>query len=1006
MRSGRPVRSSLLGLFLLGLPLLVWGQRDTVRTVLLLPDSLQLALDSLWESGALLRPPGEGKTGLELRGSLRRGVLLGSGGDPTLSSALEIELEGELTEGVRVRGLLSDQSVPLFLEGSTRPLAEFERARLEVFGERFRLALGNLEGQMALPLYNRRRRLEGLEATYRDSLWGLRMLAGRERGRFQREVLELQEGVLGPYRLRGALGESLIWIVAGSERVYWNGVLLEREVDYRLDYATGELFFSASRLPRRDTRVEVTFEYVSEATQRSIWAGEVRLGRENGGFRMGWLREADQPASGADLQPASPWTGPRQGGIFYVRADTLWEGQPFVFWRLWRGEARDTVWNVRFRYVGPGKGAYERFPIGVGGIAYQWVGPGRGRYEVALPLPKGERYRGFLEFPLARWGRLYLEGLLPRPGFIDPAFGLRYANSMAFLSGRGSIELSYSLPELVFAEEALPPDWGRYWNVWDPWSGDSLLRSSGLFRPGALGQLRVNWHAEDPARGRWEVAAIRNAAGFEALRLEMQSRIGQGLGGLVGWSYGSDRIQNQRSRGGWALLEGKKTLPSDWGVGARLHLEGHQGARAYRVGEGELWVAIPLREEPLRLSIEGRLLEKPSTGHLSVWSRRGWRRERAELYIRLADLRWRRSRGWGEMHAGYLRSWTPTGGERSVFASEGQAVWLFSPASPDREVRLRWSVGRTQEPLTEEIFLPVGPELGQYVWEDHNGDGHPQLDEFRPAALPGEGRYIRLRVPSDRVLIGFEGRATLSWRWLDPRSRWQYTGALQGRGLKGTSGMSPNYRWGVRHTLELAPLDPDRRLTLEHERSRAREQRALGEEQQQRDRLSLSGRFPLIGRWYGIGEMGYAEEKQYIALLPGRNVALRQLTLQLGAMAQVRPMQYAQGLVVLTHRQDRSTGVHVQIRGLDGRLERPLRGHTFWLAVETQVRHLVGQHNRYGWAAFLLTDGFSPGWNVRWSGRLSWRLPRGLEVWAEYSGQASPGLSPRTWAQLQLRMSF
>ena len=54
--------------------------------------------------------------------------------------------------------------------------------------------------------------------------------------------------------------------------------------------------------------------------------------------------------------------------------------------------------------------------------------------------------------------------------------------------------------------------------------------------------------------------------------------------------------------------------------------------------------------------------------------------------------------------------------------------------------------------LLQETYIEVGPELGQYIWLDLNGDNVQQIDEFFPEVTPNEGNYIRQFVPSDDLL--------------------------------------------------------------------------------------------------------------------------------------------------------------------------------------------------------------------------------------------------------------
>ncbi|MCS7155634.1 MAG: hypothetical protein NZ993_07500 [Bacteroidetes bacterium] len=981
------------------------------------PDTLQLALDSLWtlKPDPVMRASQEPRVAsgaVRLQGNLHRGVLMGSGQDPVMSSALRVELSGELAPGLQIRGLLSDQSAPLLPEGAAQPLRQWDRVFLAVEGARLRLALGDIEAQMKPPLQVRQRRMQGLEFAYRDSLWRLQIAAGLERGRFCRQFLVVQPGVPGPYLLRGALGEQGIWIVPGSERVYWNGSLLERDRDYTLDYATAELRFTMRRLPRADTRVEVEFQYATEDRPRAIGGAEVELGTSGRGLRLGWMRETDHPEwiHAVRAEPVS--AGDRPPSVRYVRADTLWNGRRISFWRPWSGQKADTLYAVRFRYVGAGLGSYERLVLPVNGIAYRWVGPGRGHYEVLEQAERLDRHRAFLELPSGPWGHLRLEGLFA-PTSDQAAWGLSYRGSWrlgTLVPGRWSAELSHRPPEFGGLEEALPPDWGYRWGIWDRSVrvADTLRYGSGLYQVAAQSGFRIRWEAEaDRAKG--ELAGLRNGPYFAALRAEAEA-IPLGPVRLQGgWLQHRDRVRAAQLQGGWLGLEGSWDLGPGWTLWMQTRAEGRRalGSRpgAFREFESELglrWTAFSA--QPWSLSMYVRRLERPrEVGSFPGWLQTGWRSELEELHVQLNPAPWRHSWGRGEMAHSYRLARDHAGESQSAFASEGLLTWWPSGAglAQEREVRFRWFWGRTSQPVREELFLFVGPELGQYVWEDHNRDGQAQLDEFRPAVLPREGQYARVWVASDRRQIGLEGRGLLSWRWSEG-SHWRYSGQLRMEHQAALSGR----RRGLEHGLELSPWGLDGAMGLRHEWGYAQERTFLGEARKQSNRLLANGRLPVGGRWYAVAALEWTHERNRAESLPGRDIALWRWRAELSALAQLRPMQYVQVGGIGDQRRDRLSRSRVHAWGLEARAQRSLGPGPLQAELEMQVRRLGGRLARYGWAAFALTEGFTMGWNMRWVARLRWPLRPGLELWAEYNGQLSSGLPLRGWAHLQARMRF
>lgn len=64
---------------------------------------------------------------------------------------------------------------------------------------------------------------------------------------------------------------------------------------------------------------------------------------------------------------------------------------------------------------------------------------------------------------------------------------------------------------------------------------------------------------------------------------------------------------------------------------------------------------------------------------------------------------------------------------------------------------LLYEGGTESKPLLQETYIEVGPELGNYVWIDLNGDGVQQIDEFFPAQTVSEGTFVRQFIPTDEL---------------------------------------------------------------------------------------------------------------------------------------------------------------------------------------------------------------------------------------------------------------
>ncbi len=367
---------------------------------------------------------------LNKNGSITRGVSLGNRQDVFVNSALNLQLDGYLADDLHLTAVLSDQNVPFQPEGNTQRLQELDRIFIKLTHPYATLSAGDVVFQNRSSEFLRfyKNVLGGIiETDYgakADSLNRLKQQTQQQtqgnfttsqprnraysrvgfsiaKGRFASQLLEIQEGVQGAYRLRGANGERFIVVMANSEKVFLDGKLLTRgfNYDYVIDYNTAEITFTNQIVITRYTRVRIDFEYAVQNYSRSILTAthEQQLGKlslagnfyrekdDEGNPLLQTLQAADIQllqqagdtattvfANGAVYVPAY-----QADRILYFKKDTTVGNQLYTFFQR-ATEQQDSLFAVVFTEVGTGKGDYKIGNPTANGRTYAWVAPVNG----------------------------------------------------------------------------------------------------------------------------------------------------------------------------------------------------------------------------------------------------------------------------------------------------------------------------------------------------------------------------------------------------------------------------------------------------------------------------------------------------------------------------------------------------------------------------------------------------------------------------------------------------
>jgi hypothetical protein len=348
-------------------------------------------------------------TKVRTAGSFSRAISFGNRQDLVLNSAFNLQLDGELGNGIEVSAAITDESLPVQPEGTTQQLREFDRIFIQLRKNRSQLTAGDYELRHPDGYFLRFfKKLEGATFTSvaggtsagtegtGEATWTNQASVAVARGQFIRQQIQPVEGNQGPYKLTGNGGQQFLIILAGTERIFLDGQLLRRGLDgdYTIDYNLAELTFTPRRLITRDSRITAEYEFADQRYLRTLTTGSTRYETERFTAYVNAYSQQDSRTATGDLELTPEQRAALAGagdflgnGIAVSSIDTL-EG---------RAELRATydlidtitcVGNVQFlrldpegRFVatftdrGPGGGEYVLLPDQqANGRVYDFVG--------------------------------------------------------------------------------------------------------------------------------------------------------------------------------------------------------------------------------------------------------------------------------------------------------------------------------------------------------------------------------------------------------------------------------------------------------------------------------------------------------------------------------------------------------------------------------------------------------------------------------------------------------
>jgi hypothetical protein len=752
--------------------------------------------------------------GLQRSGSISRGILFGNNQDLAVNSAMNLELSGNLTDRIKVLASVTDNNIPIQAGGNTLELQDFDQVFIKLYeddpvrpGALWEVIAGDfvlLRPKSHFLTYLKKSK--GISYNTRLPIKGERpSMAGASvavsKGKFARQLVQGIEGVQGPYRLRGNDGETFIVVLSGTERVYIDGQLMTRgqENDYVIDYNTAELTFTARRLITKDRRIIIEFQYSDKNYARSLVRVENITELGNSTLRFNLFSEQDhrtQPLqqqlsdedkealgeAGDDplgaLVNGADSVGWATDQVLYRRTDSLGYFPVYVYSNV----PEEAHYRVSFSQVGVGLGDYVQQEFTPNGRVFKWIAPDtiagliirrgdhapvrvliapRSQQLISLGLDHrfGRKTNATAEVAMSRFDRNTFSS---RDSNDDQGLGTMLRLDHAIPIGSADTSLHWTMggdmetvsKNFRFVERYRAVEFERNWNVLNtPIDDDQVLAGvrTGI-RGSKLGSFEISSQT-------FQVAQL-----YEGYRQEVASDVHLGKIDVTG--TGSWLTADAISRS--SFLRHKAQVRRRFKqitIGFRDEHEQNLFkpdtsesliAPSYQFFDWEVFVQSPdTFKNKWRLSGGQRTDQALEDGGLAISTI-------ANAYTAGFDLA-RDPRNRINTTFTYRQL---TIVDSNLTAQRPEDTYL---ARLDYDLQtlkgvavfdVFYEFGSGLEQRREYIYLEVPAGQGLYIWNDYNGNGIKELNEFEVAPFGYEANYIRSFVPSDTYIRTFSNQVS------------------------------------------------------------------------------------------------------------------------------------------------------------------------------------------------------------------------------------------------------
>ena len=719
--------------------------------------------------------------GLNTSGSITRGITVGNNQNAVVNSNLDLQITGKISDKVSIRASIQDSNIPLQNGGYSQKLDQFDQVFIELFSDKWNVRAGDLflENRKTKFL-NFNKKVQGLSTNFTfgtpDSKTSVFASAALARGQYAKSAFTGQEGNQGPYKLRGSNGELYILVISGSERVYVNGILLKRgeNNDYTIDYNAGEIKFTSLFPITSEMRINIEYQYSDRNYTRFVTYFGATHEQEKWSIGAYVYSESD-----VKNQPLQQNLSTEQAQILVNAGDNpdlmnapsayldTYSDNKILYKKTivngvetyeYSNNSQDVLYNVKFSLLGNNLGNYVLSNAAAIGKIYKYIEPinnvKQGNYEPIIKLVAPTKIqiatitgkfspseKSFVDFELGISNNdqnLFSS----QDDSNNKGLAGKINSKQRLFTGRWNVDLfaNYQFVQKDFKtiERLYSIEFDRDWNLTTVSGNQSLLVSGFNFTLPKKGLLTYQFEKLDFSQT------------FSGNRHSIN-----GLFRFNNWS-----IQNQGSfLNSDATLTDSKFIRNqtqaryhfnkNW-IGSSLRLENNQqktkltnqlsalsqkfteyGAFMGRGDSTKVYTEIGYLHRS-NDSLQNGFLKRVNTSQSYYIKSKLIQNEKSDLavFVNYRNLK----------YADVVKGNEPSLNSRVLYNSRFFEQFIQTTTA--------FETTSGTIPQQEFTYLQVDPGRGIYMWNDYNGNGIQELQEFEIAPFPDQARYVRVFLPN------------------------------------------------------------------------------------------------------------------------------------------------------------------------------------------------------------------------------------------------------------------